>query len=108
MNNVTIVGNLNNTNEVKMYNNLEILEFMIDGIKIKAFKELATQVKNIKPQIVYAEATIKLRDYTNKDGKTYPIQELVLKKIKEIQQTSVDNWESAKDTPIPQEELPFY
>ena len=52
-------------------------DYDIEGIKVKAFGELATRVKNMKPQIVYAEGNLKLRDYTNKEGKTFPIQELI-------------------------------
>lgn len=106
MNKVIIIGRLNNTNELKMSNsNLEILDFMIEGIKVKAFGELANRIKNMKPQIVYAEGNLKLRDYTNKEGKTFPIQELIINKIEEIKQ---DNWESAKEVVIDPDELPFY
>lgn len=86
-------------------NNLEILDFMIEGIKVKAFGEIATKIKSLKPSVVYGEGIIKLRDYTNKDGKTFPIQEIVINKIEEIQ---LDKWESAKEVKIDPDELPFY
>lgn len=105
MNNVIICGTLNNTEEIKMStNNLEILEFKVEGIKCKAFGKLANDIKNMKGQVIVS-GEIVLRDYTNKDGRTYPIQEIVIKRAK---QKSVDNFESAKDITIPPEELPFY
>ena len=105
MNKVILIGQLNNTNEIKMSNNnLEILDFMIEGIKVKSFGELANKVKSLKG-IVYGEGNLKLRDYTNKDGKTFPIQEIVLNKVELIQ---VDKWESAKEVVIDPDELPFY
>ena len=105
MNKVILVGTLNNTNEIKMSNNnLEILDFMIEGIKVKAFGELATKVKSLKG-IVYGEGNLKLRDYTNKEGKTFPIQEIVISKLEEVQP---DKWESAKEVKIDPDELPFY
>lgn len=105
MNKVILIGTLNNTNEVKMSNNnLEILDFMIEGIKVKAFGELATKTKSLKG-IVYGEGNLKLRDYTNKDGKTFPIQEIVISKLEEVQP---DKWESAKEVKIDPDELPFY
>ena len=105
MNKEILIGQLNNTNEITMSNNnLEILDFMIEGIKVKAFGELANKVKSLKG-IVYGEGNLKLRDYTNKDGKTFPIQEIVLNKVEPIQ---ADKWESAKDVVIDPDELPFY
>lgn len=106
MNKVILIGQLNNTNELKMsQTNMEILDFMVEGIKAKAFKELATKIKQMKPQQVYAEGTIKLRDYTNKDGKTFPIQEIIINKLEPIMK---DTWEQAKDVVIDPDELPFY
>lgn len=105
MNKVILIGTLNNTNEIKMSNNnLEILDFMIEGIKVKAFGELATKIKSLKG-IVYGEGNLKLRDYTNKEGKTFPIQEIVINKVEEVQP---DKWESAKEVKIDPDELPFY
>lgn len=105
MNKVILIGTLNNTNEIKMSNNnLEILDFMIEGIKVKAFGELATKIKSLKG-IVYGEGNLKLRDYTNKEGKTFPIQEIVISKLEEVQP---DKWESAKEVKIDPDELPFY
>lgn len=120
MNKLLIVGHINNNNEVKMStNNLEILEFMIDDIKVKAFGKLAVKAKDLKG-LVYAEGTISVRDYTNKDGKTYPIQDIAINKIETLEQVSdkeetqaivhntINNWESAKEVVIDPDELPFY
>ena len=105
MNNVIICGTLNNTDEIKMStNNLEILEFKVEGIKCKAFGKLANDIKNMKGQVIVS-GEINLKDYTNKDGRTYPIQEIVIKRAK---QKSVDQIESPKDIPIDEKELPFY
>ena len=104
MNNVIICGTLNNTEEIKMYKDLEVLEFKVEGIKCKAFGKLANEIKNMKGMVIVS-GEINLKDYTNKDGRTYPIQEIVIKRAK---QKSVDNFESAKDITIPPEELPFY
>lgn len=104
MNNVIICGTLNNTDEIKMYKDLEVLEFKVEGIKCKAFGKLANEIKNMKGMVIVS-GEINLKDYTNKDGRTYPIQEIVIKRAK---QKSVDNFESAKDITIPPEELPFY
>lgn len=132
MNKVFLVGNINNNNEIKMSNNnnLEIIEFNIDDIKVKGFGKLAVKAKDLSG-LVYAEGTISVRDYTNKDGKTYPIQDIAINKIeslmqvsekeeaKAIAQNSINTWESAKDmeinpddyfnkNEIDPEELPFY
>lgn len=105
MNNVIICGTLNNTEEIKMStNNLEILEFKVEGIKCKAFGKTANEIKNMKGQVIVS-GEIVLRDYTNKDGRTYPIQEIVIKRAK---QNSVDQIKSTKDIPIDEKELPFY
>lgn len=132
MNKVFLVGNINNNNEIKMSNNnnLEIIEFNIDDIKVKGFGKLAVKAKDLSG-LVYAEGTISVRDYTNKDGKTYPIQDIAINKIeslmqvsekeeaKAIAQNSINTWESAKDMEInpddyfktddiSPDELPFY
>ncbi len=104
MNNVIICGTLNNTDEIKMYKDLEVLEFKVEGIKCKAFGKLANEIKNMKGMVIVS-GEINLRDYTNKDGRTYPIQEIVIKRAK---QKSVDQIESPKDIPIDEKELPFY
>lgn len=107
MNKVILVGQLNNTNEVKMSNNnLEILEFLIEGIKVKSFGELATKVKSMQPTLVYAEGQIKLKDYTNKEGKTFPIQELIINRVEPIEHQ--EKWGSAKEVVIDPDDLPFY
>lgn len=104
MNNVIICGTLNNTEEIKMYKDLEVLEFKVEGIKCKAFGKLANEIKNMKGMVIVS-GEINLKDYTNKDGRTYPIQEIVIKRAK---QKSVDQIESPKDIPIDEKELPFY
>lgn len=104
MNNVIICGTLNNTDEIKMYKDLEVLEFKVEGIKCKAFGKLANEIKNMKGMVIVS-GEINLKDYTNKDGRTYPIQEIVIKRAK---QKSVDQIESPKDIPIDEKELPFY
>ena len=109
MNKVILIGQLNNTSELKITNNhLEILEFLIEGIKVKAFGELAKKIKEMKPNIVYGEGQIKLKDFTNKEGKTYPIQEIIINRVEEIGKKAIDNWESAKQVVIDPDELPFY
>lgn len=115
MNKIFLVGNINNNEEIKMSaNNLEIIEFSIDDIKVKAFGKLAVKAKDLSG-LVYAEGSISLRDYTNKDGKTYKIQDISINKIDSLMQVSekeetksVDNWDSAKDIVIDPDELPFY
>lgn len=106
MNKVILVGRLNNTNEVKMSNNnLEILDIMIEGIKAKVFGELVAKVKNMYG-LVYAEGSLKLRDYTNKEGKTFPIQELIINRVEPIEHQ--EKWGSAKEVVIDPDDLPFY
>lgn len=122
MNKVILIGNIQNSNEIKMSgNNLEILEFMIDDIKVKGFGKLAVKAKELKG-LVCAEGTISVRDYTNKDGKTYPIQDIAINKIDSLieeNKPKADNWGSPKDikiepdeyfkeNDISPEELPFY
>lgn len=121
MNKVILIGNVNNNNEIKMSaNNLEIMEFSIDEIKVKAFGKLAVKCKDLKG-LVCADGNISVRDYTNKDGKTYPIQEVLVNKIEsldkneeeipkeETKETNTnDKWESAREIVIDPDELPFY
>lgn len=106
MNIAILIGQLNNSDEIKMFGdkNTEVLEFKVNGVKAKAFGKLANEIKSMKGKVV-ATGEITLRDYTNKDGKTFPIQEIKINKVQSLE-PSVDNWESAKD--IPPEELPFY
>lgn len=108
MNNVILIGLLNNSDEIKMYgdNSTEILEFKVEGIKCKAFGKLANEIKNMKGMVV-VNGEIILRDYTNKEGRTYPIQEIVARKIKSLEKP-VDKIESPKDITIDPDELPFY
>lgn len=120
MNKVFLIGNIDNKEELKMSNdNLEILNFSIDEIKVKGFGKLAVKAKGLNG-LVYAEGTISLRDYTNKDGKVVKIQDIAINKIeslmqvtereeeKAIAQNSINNWESAKEIVIDPDELPFY
>lgn len=125
MNKILLVGNIENNNEIKMSaSNLEILEFMIDDIKVKGFGKLAVKAKDLKG-LVYAEGTISVRDYTNKDGRTYPIQDISINKIESLLQVNekeevkaTNNWDSPKEMKIDPddffnvdvspEELPFY
>ena len=109
MNKVILIGQLNNTNELKMTtNHLEILEILVEGIKCKAFGETAKKIKEMKPTIVYAEGQLKLKDYTNKEGKTFPIQEVVINKLEPIEKKPIDRWESGKEVVIDPDDLPFY
>ena len=119
MNRVVLIGQLNNTNEIKMFGekNTEILEFLVEGIKCKTFGKLANEIKAMNPGIVVADGTIKLYDYTNKEGKTYPIQEIIINRLEPLNKQEqkqeqkdkpVDNWGSAKDIVIDPDELPFY
>lgn len=112
MNKILLVGHIDSSNEIKMStNNLEILEFMIDDIKVKAFGKLAVKAKDLKG-LVYAEGSVSVRDYTNKDGKTFPIQDIAINKIDSLEQEKdkeeTTKWESAKEIVIDPDELPFY
>ena len=120
MNKIFIVGNIDNNTEIKMSgNNLEILEFTIDEIKVKTFGKLAVKAKDLKG-LVYAEGSISIRDYTNKEGKTFKIQDIAISKLESllqvtekqetqaIAQNSITNWDSFKDVEIDDSELPFY
>lgn len=122
MKKVIIVGKIENNTEVMMSkNNLEIIEYKIDGIKVKSFGKVANTAKSLSG-IVTADGTIDLRDYTNKDGKTYPIQEIIISKIEGLAEQPKDNFDitpsdfssgetkipSAKEIEISPEELPFY
>lgn len=130
MKKVIIVGTIDNSGEVKLsQNNLEILEYTIDDIKVKSFGKVVEEVKK-KNGLVIADGTIQVREYTNKDGKTFNIQEVIINKVesvqtkKEVDNFEVDNFEkdvtpkdfdsgvskipSAKEIEIDPEELPFY
>lgn len=120
MNKILLVGTIKDNDEIKMSsNNLEILEFSIDDIKVKTFGKLAVKAKDLEG-LVYAEGSISLRDYTNKDGKTYKIQDIAISKIESLMQVSkkeesqalvhnnINNWESPKEIVIDPDELPFY
>ena len=124
MKKVIIIGKIDNSGEVKMtQNNLEILEYTIDDIKVKSFGKVVEEVKK-KNGIVIADGTIQAREYTNKDGKTFNIQEVIINKVESIKTNEVDNFEKdvkpsdfdsgetklpgAKDIEIDPEELPFY
>ena len=87
MNNVIICGTLNNTDEIKMYKDLEVLEFKVEGIKCKAFGKLANEIKNMKGMVIVS-GEINLKDYTNKDGRTYPIQVTIVYTTKGIKSRS--------------------
>ena len=106
-------------------NNLEILEYKIDDIKVKSFGKVVEEVKK-KSGLVIADGTIQVREYTNQEGKTYNIQDIVISKVESIKtkEEEVDNFErdvkpsdfdsgetklpGAKDIVIDPEELPFY
>ena len=120
MNKVILIGSIDSSGEIRMSNNnLEILEFMIDDIKVKAFGKLAVKAKDLKG-LVYAEGSISLRDYTNKDGKVVKIQDIAINKLESLMQVTekqeaeakventINNWDSAKDMDITPEDLPFY
>ena len=121
MNKVLLVGNISNNNEIKMSgnNNLEIIEFNIDDIKVKTFGKLAVKTKELNG-LVYAEGNVSNRDYTTKDGRTIKIQDIAISKIESLKQVSekeekqgivqnnINTWESAKDIVIDPDELPFY
>lgn len=114
MNKILLVGSIKDNDEIKMSsNNLEILEFSIDDIKVKAFGKLAVKAKDLKG-LVYAEGSVSVRDYTNKEGKTFPIQDIAINKIDSLEQEKEDikeettKWESAKEIVIDPDELPFY
>ena len=117
MNKVFLVGNISKNNEVKMSStNVEIIEFYIDDIKVKAFNKLAVKCKDLKG-LVCADGNISVRDYTNKDGKTYPIQEVLITKIEALekeetpkgeQQESISQIKGGNNIVIDPDELPFY
>ena len=118
INKVFLVGNVSKNDEVKMSStNVEIIEFYIDDIKVKAFNKLAVKCKDLKG-LVCADGNISVRDYTNKDGRTYPIQEVLITKIealekeeetpKEEHQESISQIKGGNDIIIDPDELPFY
>lgn len=110
MKKVIIVGQIENNTEVKITDkNLEIIEYSIDGIKVKSFGKVANTAKSLSG-IVVGDGTIQLREYTNKEGKTYNIQEILINKIEGLGEQPKDNFDipSAKEMEIPPEELPFY
>ena len=122
MKKVIIIGKIDNSGEVKMtQNNLEILEYTIDDIKVKSFGKVVEEVKK-KNGIVIADGTIQAREYTNKDGKTFNIQEVIINKVESIKTNEVDNFDikpsdfssgkseipSPKEITFDEEELPFY
>ena len=126
MKKVILVGIIDNSGEVKMsQNNLEILEYKIDDIKVKSFGKVVEEVKK-KSGLVIADGTIQVREYTNQEGKTYNIQEIIISKVESIKakEEEVDNFEKdvkpsdfdsgasklsgAKDIVIDPDELPFY
>lgn len=124
MKKVILVGLIDNSGEVKMsQNNLEILEYMIDDIKVKSFGKVVEEVKK-KNGLVIADGTIQVREYTNKDGKTYNIQEIIINKVESIKSKEEDNFEkeitpsdfepgasklpSPKDMTFDEDDYPFY
>ena len=121
MKKVILVGNIENNTEIMMSkNNLEIIEYKIDGVKVKSFGKVATTAKSLSG-IVVGDGTIDLRDYTNKDGKTYPIQEILINKIEGLEEQPKDNFDikpsdfapgkttiEPKQMEFDEEELPFY
>lgn len=116
MKKVIIVGKIENNTEIKVTDkNLEIIEYTIDGLKVKSFGKVAEQAKSLSG-IVTADGTIQMRDYTNKEGKTYRIQETLINKIEGLEEQPKDNFDKksnfdlpgAKEIEIEPEELPFY
>jgi len=127
MKKVILIGTIDNSNELKMsQKNLEILEYTIDDIKVKSFGKLAVKAKDLKGLVV-ADGSIQVRPYTNQEGKTYNIQEILISSIealevKETDAKEVDNFDikpedfssgkssipAAKEIEIDPEELPFY
>ena len=122
MKKVIIVGKIENNTEIKMTDkNLEILEYTIDDVKVKSFSKVAQTAKSLSG-IVVADGTIQNRDYTNKEGKTFKIQEVLINKIEGLEEQPKDNFDikpsdfssgetkipSAKEIEIDPDELPFY
>ena len=120
---VTIIGNITDNNEVKLSsnNNLEIIEYKIDGTKVKSFGKVANTAKDLIGLVV-GNGTITDRDMTTKDGRNYVLQEIVINKIDSLKQKEVDNFDikpedfapGKSEIPAPkqmefdEEELPFY
>lgn len=126
MKKVLLVGIIDNSGEVKVsQNNLEILEYKIDDIKVKSFGKVVEEVKK-KSGLVIADGTIQVREYTNQEGKTYNIQDIVISKVESIKtkEEEIDNFEKdvkpsdfepgASKLPSPQQmtfdedDYPFY
>ena len=127
MKKVILIGTIDSSNELKMsQKNLEILEYTIDDIKVKSFGKLAVKAKDLKGLVV-ADGSIQVRPYTNQEGKTYNIQEILISSIealevKEADAKEVDNFDikpedfssgkssipAAKEIEIDPDELPFY
>lgn len=118
---VTLIGNISNNTEIKMVKDLEIMEYTIDDMKVKSFGKIAQTAKSYSG-VVVGTGEIKERQYTNKEGKTYNINEVIVNKIEQLEQTPKDNFdikpsdfstgktrlESAKEMEHETEELPFY
>jgi len=114
---VTIIGKIENNTEIKMAKDLEIMEYTIDNLKVKSFGKAAQTAKSFSG-IVVGTGEIKNRDYTNKEGKTFNIQEIIINKIEQLEEQqkdnfevtpqSIDKWESGKNIEIDKDELPFY
>lgn len=122
MKKVILVGKIENNTEIKVTDkNLEIIEYTIDDLKVKSFAKVAEQAKSLSG-IVAADGTIQMRDYTNKEGKNFKIQEVLINKIEGLGEQPKDNFDitpsdfssgeskipSAKEIEIEPEELPFY
>jgi len=117
MRKVILIGKIDNNKGLKIsQNDIEIVEYTIDDIKVKSFGKLAIKASNITGLVV-ADGTIDIREYTNKDGKTYNIQDILINKIEQLE----DNFdvkpsdfapgkskiESPKQMTFDDEELPF-
>lgn len=122
MKKVILVGNIENNTEIKLsQNDLEILEFTIDEVKVKAFGKVAKTAKSLSG-LVIADGTIQIRDYTTKDGRNITLQEIIINHIEGTSGEPKDNFdvkpsdfapgkttiEPAKDMEFDDEQLPFY
>lgn len=118
---ITIIGKIENNTEIKMAKDLEIMEYTIDDLKVKSFGKVAQTAKSFSGTVV-GTGEVKNRDYTNKEGKTYNIQEIIINKIEQLEEQPKDNFdikpsdfapgktrlESAKEMEHDDENLPFY
>jgi len=115
---VTIVGNITDNNEVKLSsnNNLEIIEYKLDGTKVKSFGKVANTAKDLNG-LVIGTGTITDRNMTTKDGRSYVAQEIVINKLEslnkqednfDIKPTGKSEIPSPKEITFDEEELPFY